>query len=165
MLFVPSSRLTHLGIFVGTVVAMLFALWLQHYQHLEPCPLCIFQRVAMMAIGLVALIAFLHAPASALARRLYAGLVVLAALAGVGVAGRHVWLQNLPPEDVPACGPGLDYWMDTFPLQDVVMKVFKGSGECAKVDWMLLGLSLPSWTLLAFTGFAAVAVWQLLRRD
>jgi protein dithiol:quinone oxidoreductase len=165
MLFVPSSRLTHLGIFVGTVVAMLFALWLQHYQHLEPCPLCIFQRVAMMAIGLVALIAFLHAPASVLARRLYAGLVVLAALAGVGVAGRHVWLQNLPPEDVPACGPGLDYWMDTFPLQDVVMKVFKGSGECAKVDWMLLGLSLPSWTLLAFTGFAAVAVWQLLRRD
>lgn len=165
MSFVPSSRLTYLGIFLGTVLAMLFALWLQHYQHLEPCPLCIFQRVAMMAIGLAALIAFLHGPATALGRRLYAGLTLLAALAGAGIAGRHVWLQHLPPEDVPACGPGLDYWMDTFPLQDVVMKVFKGSGECAKVDWVLLGLSLPTWTLLAFLGFAVVAFWQLLRRD
>lgn len=164
MPFIPSSRLTNLGIFLGTVVAMLFALWLQHYQHLEPCPLCIFQRVAMMSIGLVALLAFLHGPATVLGRRAYAGLTLLAALAGAGVAGRHVWLQHLPPEDVPACGPGLDYWMDTFPLQEVVMKVFKGSGECAKVDWTLLGLSLPGWTLLAFLGFVVVALWQLLRR-
>lgn len=164
MPFIPSSRLTSLGIFLGSVVAMLFALWLQHYQHLEPCPLCIFQRVAVIVIGVVALLAFLHGPASASGRRVYAGLTLAAALGGVAVAGRHVWLQHLPPEDVPACGPGLDYWMDTFPLQDVVMKVFKGSGECAKVDWTLLGLSLPGWTLLLFLGFAGVALWQLLRR-
>jgi disulfide bond formation protein DsbB len=83
----------------------------------------------------------------------------------MAVAGRHVWLQHLPPEDVPACGPGLDYWMDTFPLHQVMMKVFKGSGECAVIDWTFLGLSLPAWTLAAFTGLAAVALWQLLRRD
>lgn len=165
MPFLPSSRLTNLGIFLATVVAMLFALWLQHYQHLEPCPLCIFQRVAMISIGIIALLAFLHGPASKLGRRVYAGLTLLAALGGIAVAGRHVWLQHLPPDDVPACGPGLDYWMDTFPLQDVVMKVFKGSGECAKVDWTFLGMALPSWVLLAFLGFAAVAVWQWLRRD
>ncbi|MGH8492008.1 MAG: disulfide bond formation protein B [Moraxellaceae bacterium] len=161
----PSSRQTNFGIFLASVVAMLFALWLQHFQHLEPCPLCIFQRVAMISIGLVALLAFLHGPAAALGRRIYAVLILLAALGGAAVAGRHVWLQHLPPEDVPACGPGLDYWMDTFPLQDVVMKVFKGSGECAKVDWTLLGLSLPGLTLLAFLGFVGVALWQLLRRN
>lgn len=162
--YLPSPRLTHLGIFLATVVAMLFALWLQHYQHLEPCPLCIFQRVAMMATGLVALVAFLHGPKGAV-RRVYGGLTFLATLGGMVVAGRHVWLQHLPPEDVPACGPGLDYWMETFPLREVVAKVFRGSGECAVVDWTFLGLSLPTWTLLAFVGLGVVALWQTLRRD
>lgn len=164
MPYLPSPRLTNLGIFLAAVVAMLFALWLQYYQYLEPCPLCVFQRVAMIATGLVALVAFLHGPERT-GRRLYAGLTLLATLAGMAVAGRHVWLQHLPPEDVPACGPGLDYWMETFPLHQVLMKVFKGSGECAVIDWSFLGLSLPGWTLVAFTGLAALALWQLLRRD
>lgn len=164
MPFLPGSRLTNLGIFLAALGAMLAALWLQHYQHLEPCPLCIFQRYAMISLGLIALLAFLHGPKSALGRRVYAGLTLLAALGGISVAARHVWLQHLPPEDVPACGPGLDYWMDTFPFHEVLMKVFKGSGECAVVDWTFLGLALPAWTLLAFSGFAAVALWQMLRR-
>lgn len=164
MPYLPSPRLTYLGLFLFTVVAMLFALWLQHYQHLEPCPLCIFQRVAMMATGAVALLAFLHGPART-GRRVYAGLTLLAVAGGVTVAGRHVWLQHLPPDQVPACGPGLDYWLDTFPLHEVMSKVFKGSGECAVVDWTFLGVSLPEWTLATFLGLAAVALWQLLRRD
>lgn len=164
MPFVPSPRLTNLGLFLATVVAMLFALWLQHYQHLEPCPLCIFQRVAMMATGAVALLAFVHGP-GVIGRRIYAAFTLLAAAAGIAVAGRHVWLQHLPPEQVPACGPGLDYWLETFPLTDVIAKVFRGSGECAEIDWVFLGLSLPGWTLVAFTGLALVALWQLLRRD
>lgn len=163
MPFIPSPRLTNLGIFLCTVVGMLFALWLQHYQHLEPCPLCIFQRVAMMATGAVALLAFLHGPART-GRRIYAGLMLLAAAAGVGVAGRHVWLQHLPPEQVPSCGPGLEYWLDTFPLFDVVSKVLRGSGECAEIDWVFLGVTLPGWTLVVFAGLAIVAVWQLMRR-
>lgn len=164
MPFIPSPRLTNLGIFLFTLVAMAFALWLQYDQHLEPCPLCIFQRVAMMATGAVALLAFLHGPGRA-GRRLYAGLTTLAALAGVGVAGRHVWLQHLPPDQVPSCGPGLDYWLDTFPLFDVIGKVLRGSGECAEIDWVFLGITLPGWTLLVFVVLAVVAVWQLLRRD
>ena len=164
MPLLPSPRLTNLGIFLFCAIAMLFALWLQHYQHLEPCPLCIFQRVAMIATGLVALVAFLHGPGRS-GRRVYAGLTLLATLGGIAVAGRHVWLQHLPPDDVPACGPGLDYWMETFPLHEVLMKVFHGSGECAVVDWTLLGLSLPAWVLVAFLGLAGGALWQLLRRE
>lgn len=164
MPFIPSPRLTNLGIFLFTVVAMLFALWLQHYQQLEPCPLCVFQRIAMMATGAVALVAFLHGPAR-FGRRLYAGLTVLATLAGIGVAGRHVWLQHLPPEEVPSCGPGLDYWLDTFPLFEVVGKVLRGSGECAEIDWVFMGITLPGWTLVVFAGLFVLAVWQLVRRD
>lgn len=164
MPFIPSPRLTNLGIFLLTVVAMLFALWLQYDQHLEPCPLCIFQRVAMMATGAVALLAFLHGPAG-VGRRIYAGLTVLATAGGIVVAGRHVWLQQLPPDQVPSCGPGLDYWLDTFPLFEVVGKVLRGSGECAEIDWVFLGITLPGWTLVVFAGLAVLAVWQLVRRD
>ena len=164
MPYLPSPRLTNLGLFLFTVVAMLFALWLQHYQQLEPCPLCIFQRVAMMATGAVALLAFLHGPGRT-GRRVYAGLTLLSVAGGVAVAGRHVWLQNLPPDQVPACGPGLDYWLDTFPLFEVMAKVLKGSGECAVIDWSFLGVTLPGWTLVVFLGLGAVTLWQLLRRD
>lgn len=145
------------------LVGMGVALYLQHYAHLEPCPLCVFQRVSLMSMGIVALIAFIHNPA-ALGRRIYAGLSLVGALAGVGVAGRHVWLQHLPADEVPSCGPGLDYWMDTFPFQEVVQKVLRGSGECAKVDWMMFGLSLPEWTLMMFVGLTSVVVWQLVRK-
>ena len=164
MPFIPSPRLTNLGIFLFTVVAMLFALWLQYDQHLEPCPLCVFQRVAMMATGAVALLAFLHGP-TGVGRRIYAGLTVLATAGGIVVAGRHVWLQQLPPDQVPSCGPGLDYWLDTFPLFEVVGKVLRGSGECAEIDWVFLGITLPGWTLVVFAGLAVLAVWQLVRRD
>ena len=163
MPFIPSPRLTNLGIFLFTVVAMLFALWLQYDQHLEPCPLCIFQRVAMMATGAIALLAFLHGPAQA-GRRVYAGVTLLATTVGIIVSGRHVWLQHLPPEEVPSCGPGLDYWLDTFPLFEVVGKVLRGSGECAQIDWVFMGITLPGWTLLVFAVLAVVAVWQLFRR-
>ncbi|MBK6757066.1 MAG: disulfide bond formation protein B [Moraxellaceae bacterium] len=162
-MILPSPRLTNFGLFVLMLVGMGVALYLQHYAHLEPCPLCIFQRVSLMSMGIVALIAFIHNPA-ALGRRIYAGLSLVGALAGVGVAGRHVWLQHLPADEVPSCGPGLDYWMDTFPFQEVVQKVLRGSGECAKVDWMMFGLSLPEWTLMMFVGLTSVVVWQLVRK-
>jgi disulfide bond formation protein DsbB len=164
MPFIPSPRLTNFGIFLATVVAMAAALWLEYHDHLEPCPLCIFQRVAMMGVGLVALVAFLHGPART-GRRVYGVLTLLAAVAGMAVAGRHVWIQHLPPDEVPACGPGLSYWLQTFSPGEVVMKVLRGSGECAVIDWTFLGFALPAWTLLAFSGLAAVAAWQVLRRD
>ena len=131
-MILPSPRLTNFGLFVLMLVGMGVALYLQHYAHLEPCPLCVFQRVSLMSMGIVALIAFIHNPA-ALGRRIYAGLSLVGALAGVGVAGRHVWLQHLPADEVPSCGPGLDYWMDTFPFQEVVQK-----GLTSVVVWQLV---------------------------
>jgi len=137
----------------GLVVALL----LEHVVGLEPCPLCILQRAALMALGVVFLIALLHGP-GLLAGRWYAALLLLVAGAGAAVAARHLWLQQLPPERVPACGPGLDFLLDAFPLREALMLVFQGSGECAEVH-TVLGLSLPGWTLLAFVALAAYGVW------
>lgn len=164
MPWIPSRRLTFLLQFLTAALAMAFALYLQHGEGLEPCPLCVFQRVAVISFGALALLAWLLGPGRALAR-LLAGLELLAAAAGIIVAGRHVWLQHLPPDQVPACGPGLDYWIAALPWQEVLRQVFHGSGECAKIDWTLLGVSLPGWVLLLCLGLAGSALWQLLRRD
>lgn len=125
-----------------------YALYAQHVLGLEPCPLCIFQRVAVIGLGGLFLLAALH-PAGPAGRRAYAALIGVVALAGSGVAGRHVWLTTLPPERVPACGPGLDFMLESFPLQEALAMVLSGSGECASVDWRFLGLSMPAWVLFA----------------
>ncbi len=157
-------RMVNIGLFLAAVVGMAFALYLQHVVRLDPCPLCIFQRVGLMVMGLFALIAAIHGPSKRGVRIGYSLLATLGVLWSVGVAARHVWLQHLPPDDVPACGPGLDYWIDVFPMQEVIQKVLHGSGECAKVDWTLLGWSLPHWALLFFVGLLLVNLWQLLRK-
>jgi protein dithiol:quinone oxidoreductase len=159
-----SARRVNVGLFLASVIGMGFALYLQYYEHLEPCPLCVFQRLGLMFMGFFALIAALHDPRQLAMRRVYSLLTTLGALWSVGVASRHVWIQHLPPEDVPACGPGLDYWMQTFPLQSVIQKVLHGSGECAKVDWTLLGWSLPHWALLFFVVLLMVNIGQLMRK-
>jgi len=125
-----------------------FALYAQHGLQLEPCPLCIFQRMAVMAMGLVFILAAIHNPGR-VGGVMYCILLTLAAFVGAGVAGRQVWLQSLPPEKVPACGPGLDFMLDAFPLTEVLQMVLTGSGECAEVSWTLLSLSMPAWVLIA----------------
>lgn len=142
---------------------MLFALYLQHVVGEHPCPLCITQRVFVILVGLLALAAALHNPA-AIGRRVWAALTLLAAVGGGIVAGRHVWLQHMPEDQVPACGPGLEYMFQTFPFQQAVQLLFMGDGNCAEVGWTLLGFSIPEWTLLAFAGFAVAALVQLLRQ-
>jgi len=159
----PNARICNALVALVALVAMLVALYLQHYQGLEPCPLCVFQRVAVIGVGVMALIAAVHGP-QAWGQRVYAGVMALSAVAGVVVAGRHVWLQHLPADQVPSCGPGLDFWVAALPWQQVVQQVFQGSGECAKVDWTLLGLSLPMWTLMLFVGLLLAALVQLVRR-
>jgi protein dithiol:quinone oxidoreductase len=145
---------------------MSYALYAQHVVGLEACPLCIFQRIGMIGVGIVFAVAALHAPRGAGAR-VYAVLGVLAALTGAGISGWHVRLQNLPPEAVPACGPGLDYMLDAFPLADTLKMVFTGSGECAEVNWTFLGLSMPAWVLAWFVVLGALCVvanWGRLAR-
>ena len=163
MLKLPNARLCNALLALLALVAMLVALYLQHYQGLDPCPLCVFQRVAVICFGVFALLAALHSPRE-WGQRVYAGLMALSAAAGIVVAGRHVWLQHLPADQVPSCGPGLDFWIAALPLQQVIQQVFQGSGECAKIDWMLLGLSLPMWTLMLFIGLFLAASVQLVRK-
>lgn len=158
-----ASRTINLLGFLVCVVAMLGALYLQYAEDLEPCPLCVFQRVGVIAAGLFFLLAALHNPA-AVGQRIYAVLAALGAIGGGIVAGRHIWLQNLPEDEVPACGPGLDYMLDVFPMRDVLSMVFSGSGECADIDWTFLGITIPQLALLTFLGLLALALFQLFRR-
>ncbi|MAF84351.1 MAG: disulfide bond formation protein B [Gammaproteobacteria bacterium] len=156
LLFQP--RIGNFAAFIACTGMMGFALFAQHVLHLEPCPLCIFQRVALITLGGVFLLAAIH-PAGRIGRRIYAVMLAAPALAGVGVAGRHVWLQNLPKDQVPACGPGLDFMVDTFPMLEVLDMVLSGSGECAEVVWRFLGLSMPTWTLVCFLALGGWGVW------
>lgn len=128
-----------------------YALYVEKHMLMMPCPLCILQRVAIIAIGLVGLVGALHGPKSAGGRRTYGVLAFLAAAAGAFVAGRHLWIQSLPPDLVPTCNSmGIDYMFDAMPVLDVLRTILTGSGECAKVDWTLFGLSMPGWTLACF---------------
>ncbi len=158
-----SYRLVSGLLVCASVIGMAFALYLEHVQGLEPCPLCVFQRVGLIAMGLIALIALIHNPVSNAFKRFYAFLATLAILWSAGVAGRHVWLQSLPPDQVPSCGPGLDYLIEALPLKSVMQQVLSGSGECAVVDWTFLGQSLPVWSLLFFIVLTLLCVWQLIR--
>ncbi|BBF77017.1 MAG TPA: disulfide bond formation protein B [Acinetobacter ursingii] len=148
---------------LASIVGMSFALYLEHVKGLDPCPLCVFQRVGLMAMGIFALIAFLHNPASNLMKRMYALLATLSIGWSVGVAARHVWLQTLPPDQVPSCGPGLNYLIDALPLKTVLNEVLTGSGECAAIDWTFLGQSLPVWSLVFFSVLLLICLWQLFR--
>jgi disulfide bond formation protein DsbB len=158
-----SRRALNLVGFLTCAGLISFAYYAQFVLGLEPCPLCIFQRVAMIALGLVFLAATLHDPQGR-GRWVWVGAVALAAGAGITIAGRHLWLQSLPPELVPACGPGLDYLLDVLPAFDVLRQVFTGSGECAKVDWTLFGLAMPGWVLIGFVGLGVAGVWNNARR-
>nr|WP_300306227.1 disulfide bond formation protein B [Halomonas sp.] len=147
--------------FVLCVAMMAAALVMEHVYGLEPCPLCVFQRVAVIAAGVVFLVAALHGPRGRAGAIVYGGLASLAVLAGAGIAGRHLWLQSLPADQVPSCGPGLDYMLDVMPFQQVLNNVLSGSGECAEVGARFLGLSIPGWTLIGFLALLVCAFGML----
>jgi protein dithiol:quinone oxidoreductase len=149
--------------FLACVALLAYAYYAQFVMHLEPCPLCIFQRVGLFAVGVVFALAALHDPAG-WGRRVYAALIGLAALATVGVAARHLYIQSQPAGSVPACGASLDFMLKVFPLTDVLVKVLTGSGECAKITWRFLGLSMPGWVLIAALALGAWGLWANLRR-
>ena len=148
--------------FLGFLVCsglMAYALFAQYFLNLEPCPLCIFQRVAVISMGIIFLICSLLEPKSSLAKIISSTLFVIAGSFGVAVASRHVWLQNLPSDQVPGCGPGLDFMMSTFPINEVFEMVFNGSGECATIDWSFLSLSMPAWVIICSLFLIAYAIW------
>lgn len=163
LLILPPWRSAFL---LGAVVCaglMGYALYAQYGLGLEPCPLCVFQRVAVIACGVVFLLGAFHNPGR-VGAAVYCLLIVLLAGAGAAVSGRQVWLQSLPPDQVPACGPGIGYMMDTLPFSEVLSTVLKGSGDCAKIDWRFLDLSMGAWTMVFFVAMAVVAA-VLMRRE
>jgi disulfide bond formation protein DsbB len=160
--YIPSPRNLYWLIGLGCVFLMAVALYMEHVMALVPCPLCIFQRVAVIAVGIIALIAAVHNP-GAPGIRIYGGLCVLAALIGAGLSGRQLYLQSLPEDQVPACGPDLDYLLDVFPMSEVIGMVLSGDGSCAEVVWSFLGLSIPGWTMIGFIGLIILGTFQIMR--
>lgn len=158
-----NRRLLNLAGFVACAALMGYALYAQHVLGLEPCPLCIFQRIGVIALGVVFLVAALHNPRG-WGAYVYAGLIGVAALATAGVSARHVYVQSLPPGSVPSCGAPLDVMLQFTPLLEVIRKVLVGGGECQEVNWTFLGLSMPAWVLICAVLLGAFGVAANVRR-
>ncbi len=157
MLVRLTPRLGYLAGFLMCGGLLAYALYLQYYEYQNPCPLCILQRIAYTALMMVFFVAAIHGPRR-LGAYIYSGLLLVIAMAGAAVAARHVWLQHLPKDRVPECGPGLEYMLNRFPLTQALEKIFRGSGECAEAGWTLLGLSIAEWSLVWLLLLAALAV-------
>jgi len=144
-----SSRSVFFMIFLLCAGLLGVAFYMEHVMGLEPCPLCWLQRFGFMAAGLVSLLGALHGPGN-IGTRVYAFLMVVGSGAGLAVAGRQLWLQSLPADQVPACGPSVDYMLDVLPWKEVLTTALRGTGDCAEVTWRFLGLSIPGWTAVFF---------------
>ncbi|GAB6196340.1 disulfide bond formation protein B [Lysobacter xanthus] len=167
MRFLPFRASFRVQFFLGFAACaalMAYALYAEHVLGLEPCPLCIFQRIAVIALGLVFLAGAAAGPVRPGARRAWGVLALVPALAGAAIAGRHVWIQHLPPDQVPSCGPPLAFLRETLPFMDLVRKVLTGDGQCAKIEWTFLGQSMPVWTLVSFVVLALWVAFAAFRR-
>jgi disulfide bond formation protein DsbB len=163
LIMLPPRRVAYFLGFLVCLALMGWALWLQFGLGLEPCPLCMFQRVAVCLVGLVFLAAFIQNPRRGGAAG-YAMVTLVVAGAGAALAARQVWLQALPKDQVPSCGMGISYMLDSLPFTDVIMKTLAGSGECAEKGWVFLDLSIAGWSLVFFAAMI-VAAFALIRRD
>lgn len=159
-----THRNTYLLITLGCCGLMAVGLHMQYNMDLIPCALCVTQRIFIMLVGFIAFIGFLI-KATGTTNKIIASLGLLGAIAGGAFSSRQLWLQSLPPEEAPACGPSLGYLMDNFPFQEALSLLLRGDGNCSEVVWTFLGVSIPGWTLVAFIGLALFNIWQLLRRQ
>lgn len=159
-----SRRLLNGAGFVACAALLGYALYAQWHQGLEPCPLCIFQRIGIALLGVVFLLAALHDPRGRPARIVYATALAAAALATAGVAARHLYVQSLPPGTLPSCGAPLAVLMKFMPLTQLIRKVLTGSGECGVVNWRFLGLAMPAWVLIWAVALGLLGLYANLRR-
>ncbi len=158
-----SFRLIFGAMFLACAAMPTFAiLYLQNVLYLDPCPMCVLQRMGFMLIGVVSLAAAIHNPANS-GRRLYGALTALLALVAAGVALRHAWLQWFPSPSTRCVGSDLEYMLNNFPLAEALPKLFAGTGECSEVKWTFLYLSIPEWAFVWFLLFAAIGLLALLR--
>lgn len=152
-----ARRLMWLGSLCSVVGLMSYAIYAERVLYLDPCPLCITQRLFYVLIGVFA-VGGLLLIRNRLLQRLLSLLMALSAIGGLVTAGRQVWLQHLPPEQVPECGPGLAYWLENEPWLQTLSLLFKGDGNCAEVDWTFMGLSMAEWSLAWFVGLLVAAL-------
>ncbi|MCK9535480.1 MAG: disulfide bond formation protein B [Pseudomonas sp.] len=160
----PPTRQLFFLAFLGCAGLIAMALYLEHVVGLIPCPLCHVQRFAVVLFGLICLLASVHNPAR-LGQRLYAVLAMLAAAFGIATAGRQIWLQGLPEDQLPACLPPLEFMIEAFPLQDIISKMLHGTADCAKVDWTLLGFSIAELSIVSFAAMFVFATFLLIRKN
>ena len=158
-----NRRSLNLAGFLICAALMGYALYAQYGLGLEPCPLCIFQRIGVITLGVVFLLAGLHNP-KGWGSYGYAGLVAIAALATIGVAARHLYVQSLPPGSVPSCGAPLSVLVKFTPPIELIKKVLTGGGECAEINWRFLGLAMPAWVLISTAALGVFGVFANLRR-
>lgn len=156
-------RAQYLTGFLGCAALLGYAYYEQFHLGIEPCPLCIFQRIAFIVMGLIFLVGAIHGPGPR-GRRVYASLVLLGAAAGVGIAAYHLWVQHLPPDPMAGCTPGWAYMVDNFPISKTLKMAFAGHADCADVNWTFLGLAMPFWTLVCYVLIGAGAIWAGFRR-
>ena len=163
LVLLPPRRIAYFLAFGVCAGLIAYAFYLQYVVGLEPCPLCQFQRACVIGMGLVFLAAGYHNPGRTGAG-VYALLQLVLGGAGIAFATRQVWLQSLPKDQVPSCGMGLNYMLETLPFTDVLRRVFEGSGECAEKGWEFLHLSIAGWTLVFFIAMTVTA-FAVIRRD
>ncbi|HEX4480807.1 MAG TPA: disulfide bond formation protein B [Rudaea sp.] len=149
--------------FIVCAALLSYAYYVQFDLHIEPCPLCIFQRIVFIVMGLVFLIGAIQNPRE-LGRRIYSTILLLTAFVGVGIAARHIWVQNQPPDPFAGCAPGWNYMISNFPISKVLRMAFTGSADCSAITWTFLGQSMPVWTLLCYVLVGAGAVWAGFRK-
>lgn len=160
----PSYRtINSLQAVAGIALILIAILYFQNHLGLEPCYLCITQRVFVIAIAIVCALAALQNPAQ-IGQKRYAGLSTGLAVVGSYFSGKQLWLQSLPEDKVPTCGIPVDYLFDVFSLSEAISHLLRGDGNCAEVQWQFLGLSMPGWVLVAFIGYAVVGIYQMLRK-
>lgn len=156
-------RIQCLAGFLVCAALLAYAYYVQFALGVEPCPMCIFQRIVFISLGIVFLVAAIHAPA-ARGRRVYAIILGLVACVGVGIAARHLWVQHQPPNPFAGCAPGWNYMISNFPIGKTLRMAFTGTADCAKVSWRILGLSMPFWSMLSFILLGAGGLWAGLRK-
>jgi len=158
-----SFRVQCLTGFLVCAALYAFAIYVQFDLGIEPCPLCIFQRIAFIVLGVIFLVGAIHNP-GVRGRRVYGLLLLLAAAVGAGIAARHIWIQHQPPDPFAGCAPGWNYMIENFPLSKTLKMAFTGLADCAQVTWTFLGFSMPFWTLVCYALMGAGSVWMGFRR-
>ena len=164
MNYASYRMLNFLGAFVCGALLLVAVFYFQNYLGLEPCYLCVTQRVFVALTGIIFLVAALHNPSSC-GNKIYSGLSLLSSVTGAYFSAKQLWLQSLPEENIPSCGPPVEYLFDAFPMSEVLAMLVRGDGNCAKVQWELLSISMPGWVLISFIVLSLLGLYQLLRKN